>query len=43
MNESEFQKDITLIAAASDNHALGKDNQLIWLFLTVVNCRIPGL
>lgn len=30
MNESEFQKDITLIAAASDNHALGKDNQLIW-------------
>jgi dihydrofolate reductase len=30
MNELEFQKDITLIAAASDNHALGKDNQLIW-------------
>ena len=30
MNESVFQKDITLIAAASENNALGKDNQLIW-------------
>ena len=30
MNESVFQKDITLIASASENNALGKDNQLIW-------------
>ena len=30
MTESEFHKDITLIAAASENQALGKDNQLIW-------------
>ncbi|MFQ3340839.1 MAG: dihydrofolate reductase [Flavobacteriaceae bacterium] len=30
MNETEISKDITLIAAASDNNALGKDNQLIW-------------
>jgi len=30
MNESVFQNDITLIAAASENNALGKDNQLIW-------------
>ena len=30
MNESVFQKDITLIAAASENNALGNDNQLIW-------------
>lgn len=25
-----MKKDITLIAAASENHTLGKDNQLIW-------------
>lgn len=25
-----MKKDITLIAAVSENHALGKDNQLIW-------------
>jgi dihydrofolate reductase len=30
MNESKSSKEITLIAAASDNDALGKDNQLIW-------------
>ena len=30
MNEKEISKDITLIAAISDNNALGKDNQLIW-------------
>ena len=30
MNEKEISKDITLIAATSDNNALGKDNQLIW-------------
>ena len=30
MNESHSSKEITLIAAASENNALGKDNQLIW-------------
>ena len=30
MNESEALKEITLIAAASENNALGKNNQLIW-------------
>tara|TARA_B100001063_G_scaffold31969_1_gene25152 strand:- start:1559 stop:2068 length:510 start_codon:yes stop_codon:yes gene_type:complete len=30
MNESEASKEITLIAAASENNALGKNNQLIW-------------
>lgn len=30
MNESESLKEITLIAAASENNALGKNNQLIW-------------
>ncbi len=30
MNELESSKEITLIAAASENNALGKDNQLIW-------------
>ena len=30
MNESDSSKEITLIAAASENNALGKDNQLIW-------------
>lgn len=30
MTKSEFHKDITLIAAASENQALGKDNRLIW-------------
>ena len=30
MDESEFSKEITLIAATSENNALGKDNQLIW-------------
>ena len=30
MNKSESSKEITLIAAASENNALGKDNQLIW-------------
>lgn len=30
MNEKEISKDITLIAATSENNALGKDNQLIW-------------
>jgi dihydrofolate reductase len=30
MNESDSSKEITLIAAASENDALGKDNQLIW-------------
>lgn len=30
MNESKSSKEITLIAAASENNALGKDNKLIW-------------
>ena len=30
MNESEASKEITLIAAVSENNALGKNNQLIW-------------
>ena len=30
MNELKFSNEITLIAAASENNALGKDNQLIW-------------
>ena len=30
MNESHSSKEITLIAAASENNALGKNNQLIW-------------
>jgi dihydrofolate reductase len=30
MNESKASKEITLIAAASENNALGKNNQLIW-------------
>lgn len=30
MNEVDSSKEITLIAAASENNVLGKDNQLIW-------------
>jgi len=30
MSDSNSSKEITLIAAASENHTLGKDNQLIW-------------
>lgn len=30
MNETKSSKEITLIAAASENNALGKDNKLIW-------------
>jgi len=30
MNELEASKEITLIAAASENNALGNNNQLIW-------------
>ncbi|MEK9612991.1 MAG: dihydrofolate reductase [Flavobacteriaceae bacterium] len=30
MNEPDSSKEITLIAAAAENDALGKDNQLIW-------------
>src|SRR6056300_41081 len=30
MSDSNSSKEITLIAAASENNVLGKDNQLIW-------------
>jgi dihydrofolate reductase len=30
MDDSKSSKEITLIAATSENNALGKDNQLIW-------------
>ena len=30
MNNLKSSKEITLIAAASENNALGRDNQLIW-------------
>ena len=30
MNDSDSSKEVTLIAAASENNALGKDNKLIW-------------
>ena len=30
MNHLNSSKEIILIAAASENNALGKDNQLIW-------------